>query len=177
MPINSRKGRRSLRKETLTLSPIPERSRIILEESKTSILSKEQLEKLKLLKQKLESQISAKRPGGKLRHGSLWKDKKACFERKERIALGRFKLDKEQKHGKSLPAGKSATQKTSLCFNLLEYYQLGKLLAGEIKTGDGCILICKENGIFDHESIRLSLLSSNIDSTHMLLFSNRAHRK
>ena len=164
-PINSRKGRRSIRKEKLTLSPIPERSRIILEESKTSILSKEQLEKLNLLKQKLESQVSAKRPGGKLRHGSLWKDKKACFERKERIALGRFKLNKEQKHGKSSPAGESATQKTSLCFNLLEYYQLGKLLAGEIKTGDGCILICNENGIFDHESIRLSLLSSNIDST------------
>ena len=50
-------------------------------------------------------------------------------------------------------------------FNLLKYYQLEKLLAGEIKTGDGCILICNENGHFNHESIRLSLLSSNIDST------------
>ena len=123
------------------------------------------MEKLKLLQQKLESQISAKRPGGKLRHGLLWKDKKACFERKERIVLGRFKLGKEQNHGKPSPAGKADTQKTSLYFNLLKYYQLEKLLAGEIKTGDGCILICNENGHFNHESIRLSLLSSNIDST------------
>ena len=125
------------------------------------------MEKLKLLKQKLENQISAKRPGGKLRHGSLWKDKKACFERKERIALGRFKLDKEQNYQKPSPppVGKSSFGKTSLCFNLLEYYQLGKLLAGEIRTGDGCILICNENGHFNYESIRLSLLSSNIDST------------
>jgi len=117
------------------------------------------------LQQKLESQISAKRPGGKLRHGLLWKDKKACFERKERIVLGQFKLGKEQNHRKPSPAGKSDTQKTSLYFNLLKYYQLEKLLAGEIKTGDGCILICNENGHFNHESIRLSLLSSNIDST------------
>ena len=140
---------------------------MVAEESKT-LLSHDQLEKLKILRQKLKNHINSKRPGGKLRHGTLWKDKKACFERKERISLKHFQLDRRQNIEQSSPStssGKSSTEKTSLCFNLLEYYQPEKLLAGEIRTGDGCILVCNENGHFTHESIQLSLLSSNIDST------------
>ena len=140
---------------------------MVAEESKT-LLSHDQLEKLKILQQKLKNHINSKRPGGKLRHGTLWKDKKTCFERKERISLKHFQLDRKQNIEQSSPStssGKSSTEKTSLCFNLLEYYQPEKLLAGEIKTGDGCILVCNQNGHFTHESIQLSLLSSNIDST------------